>query len=144
MASITLVVGGKIKGSPEEVIIKNYQKRIKWPLKTIELKTSMVNPEADLEKTMQSAALWIALDENGEYLNSVEFSSLVSHSLEQHTHIGFIIGIDTGIPKKISDKCYKKISFGRMTWPHLLARVLLIEQLYRAQQIMIGHPYHKA
>lgn len=144
MASITLVVGGKIKGSPEEQIIKNYQKRIKWPLKTIELKTSIPNPENAFEKAMQGVNMWIALDENGENLSSVKFSALVSRCFEQHTDIGFIIGIDTGIPKSIVDKCYKKISFGNMTWPHLLARVLLIEQLYRAQQIMIGHPYHKA
>jgi len=144
VASITLVVGGKIKGSPEETIIKNYQKRIKWPLKTIELKPCIPNPENAFEKAMQSVTLWIALDENGENLNSIKFSSLVSSCLEQHTHIGFIIGIDTGIPKSILERCYKKISFGNMTWPHLLARVLLVEQLYRAQQIMIGHPYHKA
>lgn len=143
MASITLVVGGKIKNSPEEAIIKNYQKRIKWPIKTIELKPCILNPETVFAKAMQGVTSWIALDENGENLSSIKFTSLLSRSLEQNTHIGFIIGIDTGIPKSILDKCPKKISFGNMTWPHLLARVLLVEQLYRAQQIMIGHPYHK-
>lgn len=143
MASITLVVGGKINGTPEEKIINNYQKRIRWPIKTLELKPSITNPESAFEKAMQGVPIWIALDENGDNLTSLKFSTLISTCLEKHTNIGFLIGIDTGIPKNILDKCHHKISFGQMTWPHLLARVLLIEQLYRAGQIIIGHPYHK-
>jgi 23S rRNA (pseudouridine1915-N3)-methyltransferase len=143
VASITLVVGGKIIGTPEEKIIYNYQKRIRWPIKTLELKPGITKPEIAFEKAMQGILLWIALDEHGDNLNSVKFSTLIETCLEKHTNIGFVIGIDTGIPKNILDQCQYKISFGQMTWPHLLARVLLVEQLYRAQQIIIGHPYHK-
>lgn len=143
MASVTLIVGGKIKGTPEEKIINTYQKRIRWPIKTLELRSSVTNPESAFSKAMQGVPFWIALDEKGESLSSLAFSTLIAISLEKHTHIGFLIGIDTGIPKNILAQCHHKISFGHMTWPHLLARVLLIEQLYRAQQIIIGHPYHK-
>lgn len=135
---IFLVAGGNIKGTLEEGIFKEYQKRIRWPLKIIELKDA-----SKMEQVLANASYWIALDEGGQNLTSKDFSGLVSKSIEIHQHIGFLIGIDTGIPKAIKDKCQYKLALGAMTWPHLLARVLLIEQIYRAQQIMDNHPYHK-
>ncbi len=57
--------------------------------------------------------------------------------------MGLIIGGANGLSEEVKEKSQKSISFGRMTWPHLFVRVMLIEQLYRAQQILKGHPYHR-
>lgn len=143
MAEIILLVGGVMKKSPEQDLFMAYKKRIVWPLTIVECKNEKEFKNA-FEKYQQKPPCWIMLDERGENLTSLVFSSFLQSQLETYQRIGFVIGIDTGIPKEIKERIRHKISFGKQTWPHLIARVLLIEQLYRAQQILNNHPYHKA
>ncbi|CAO5681868.1 MAG: Ribosomal RNA large subunit methyltransferase H [Holosporales bacterium] len=142
MAKIIILAGGSIKGTPESLLYHEYQKRIFWPIQLVELKNKKDMLES-FEKNKTSTPCWIALDEKGANFTSVDFSKMVSNHIETYNTIGFIIGIDTGIDETIKQYCKQKISFGAQTWPHLLARVLLIEQLYRSQQIIQNHPYHK-
>ena len=142
MAEIILLVGGVMKKSSEQDLFMNYKKRILWPLSIVECKGEKEFKQA-FEKHQQKSPFWIMLDETGENLTSLAFSSFLQSSLEKHQKVGFMIGIDTGIPKEIKEHVRHKISFGKQTWPHLIARILLIEQLYRAQQILNNHPYHK-
>jgi 23S rRNA (pseudouridine1915-N3)-methyltransferase len=142
MAEIILLVGGIMKKSPEQELFMTYKKRIIWPLSIVECKNEKEFKQA-FEKHQQKTQLWIMLDETGENLTSQAFSSFLQSSLENYQKVGFIIGIDTGIPKEIKALVRHAISFGKATWPHLIARILLIEQLYRAQQILNNHPYHK-
>ena len=86
----------------------------------------------------------ITLDENGENLTSEEFAACLQDIQVYHQgKLGLIIGGPNGLSKEIKDKSQKSIAFGHMTWPHLFVRVMLVEQLYRAQQILKGHPYHR-
>ncbi|CAO4847671.1 MAG: Ribosomal RNA large subunit methyltransferase H [Holosporales bacterium] len=143
MQKITLLVGGHMKASPEAALFKEYEKRIRLPLKIVEAKSEkeMIHFYNDLSAQVPC---WILLDETGQNFNSKSFAQFFSKNIETYSSLGFIIGVDHGIPDIIkSNTKHQKISFGQMTWPHMLARVLLIEQLYRAQQILSSHPYHR-
>jgi len=75
---------------------------------------------------------------------SIEFAqTLKNYQNEGVKSLTFIIGGADGLSKEMTDRCQHLISFGRMTWPHLLVRGMLLEQIYRAQQILFGHPYHR-
>jgi 23S rRNA (pseudouridine1915-N3)-methyltransferase len=86
----------------------------------------------------------IALDETGKTLSSPEFASTLKGWQQQgHSSFGFVIGGSDGLDAAVLKKAHLVWSFGRVTYPHMLVRALLAEQLYRAQTIISGHPYHK-
>ena len=88
-------------------------------------------------------AVVLALDEGGTTMGSQAFSQLLSQIAGSARTPVFLIGGDAGLfPEHLKQAQYR-LAFGAMTWPHLLARVLLLEQLYRAQCILRGHPYHR-
>lgn len=142
MTQLILLVGGNAKNSEEEKIFNKYQKRILWPLKIVEVKNTKELKDLFIKKK-KDISCWILLDEKGQDLSSKDFAFFLQKKIELHQQIGFIIGVDTGVVDEIKEQVHEKISFGKKTWPHLLVRVLLIEQIYRAQQILNHHPYHK-
>jgi len=86
----------------------------------------------------------IALDSRGTQLSSEAFAKLIAASCENgQSDIAFVIGGAEGLAKPLLARADKVLSLGAMTWPHLLVRTLLAEQLYRAQTILSGHPYHR-
>jgi 23S rRNA (pseudouridine1915-N3)-methyltransferase len=86
----------------------------------------------------------IALDENGKLLSSKAFSEKISGWEDNGIRkIGFIIGGADGLSEEVKQKATMLLAFGTMTWPHMLARVMLAEQLYRAYSITTNHPYHR-
>lgn len=85
----------------------------------------------------------IALDEFGKNISSREFSSILQDQLTQSISAHFIIGGPDGHGDECLSKAHLKLSLGKMTWPHRLARVMLYEQIYRAMTIMTHHPYHR-
>jgi len=86
----------------------------------------------------------IALDERGAILSSPEFTKYISGwAADGVGYCHFIIGGADGLDKSLLDKANLKISFGKMVWPHMLARVMLAEQLYRSATILAGSPYHR-
>ena len=129
-----------------------YNKRLnnKVVLKEIEAKKK-VSPvelksyEADLIlKEIKDDSIIVALDEHAKLLSSLDFAKQFDKWQNSGAKtLYFIIGGADGLHEKILSKAHFKISFGLMTWPHLLVRTMLIEQLYRATKILEGHPYHR-
>jgi 23S rRNA (pseudouridine1915-N3)-methyltransferase len=134
-----IVARGKIGRSPEADLVERYMKRIGWPTKITEL------PDQG-GKTPDSgpATVSIALDERGEALSSTQLAK----KLEQWRDGGkrearFLIGAADGHDEAERDKADLLLSFGPATWPHLLVRAMLAEQLFRATSILANHPYHR-
>lgn len=90
-----------------------------------------------------SGGLTIALDPQGQSLDSLAFTQLIERGFERSTSISFIIGGAHGLGDEILCACDRRISLSALTFPHVFARVILIEQIYRAWSISHHHPYHK-
>lgn len=141
-------VGAVKKNSPFSDLFDTYARRMSWSLDTIEIDTRKANTagrQADKIVTHIPEKSYIfALDERGKTLSSIEFShKLEALSHEGQTDICFIIGGADGLTENLRKKADFLMSFGKQTWPHQLVRVMLTEQIYRAQQICAGHPYHR-
>lgn len=149
---IRIIAVGQLKDGPESDLLHKYIKRLQWKidiqqvvvkkkLQGAELKQA----EADLIFSCLPPHLpLIVLDERGKNLTSQQFADYLQKlPLMGHSEAAFCIGGAEGLCEKIRSRAQLIISFGSMTWPHMLIRTLLIEQLYRAQQIILGHPYHK-
>lgn len=141
---------GKLKQSPEKELVDYYLKICKWKVAVTEIEikgSSSVeqrkNREADDLLSDVDGAYVIALDERGDTPTSAEFSTMMKKCQDNARNVVFIIGGSDGLAQTVRDRADKLISFGRMTLPHMLARVVLCEQLYRAGTIVDGHPYSK-
>ncbi|MCK5518721.1 MAG: 23S rRNA (pseudouridine(1915)-N(3))-methyltransferase RlmH [Alphaproteobacteria bacterium] len=146
---IRIIAIGRQKASPEKDICEEYLKRMKRAITIVEIdapKGSTSAQEAPLIlKKLIKPSFIIALDERGKTLTSPDFSKKISLWQNQApgNEITFLIGGADGFDNKIRKKADFLMSFGKQTWPHLLVRVMLLEQIYRAQQILAGHPYHR-
>jgi 23S rRNA (pseudouridine1915-N3)-methyltransferase len=144
---ITIAAIGKLKDFALQALYREYKKRLEWKitLHELEAKTFKEQEESSLLGVIPPGTFLISLDEKGENLSSEEFAQCVKTIQIYHQgKLGFIIGGAHGLSEGIIKNSQKSISLGRLTWPHLLVRVLLMEQLYRAQQILKGHPYHRS
>lgn len=144
---ITIAAIGKLKDPALKSLYDEYKKRLEWKIFLHEFdgKPSSEQEGAFLLGAISPSRFLITLDENGENLKSEEFANCLKNiQLYHQGKLGFVIGGANGLSKAIKERSQKSISFGRMTWPHLFVRVMLIEQLYRAQQILQNHPYHRA
>jgi len=134
-----IVARGKIGRSPEAELVERYLKRIAWPTKVTEL------PERGGKlPDSQTGAITVVLDERGKALSSME----LAQSLERWRDAGkrearFLIGGADGHDEAQRANADLLLSFGSATWPHLLARAMLAEQLFRATSILANHPYHR-
>lgn len=145
---IKLIAVGKIKDKGLQSLIYDYQKQIK-DLEIIELDDEKASDGMEKEglKILSKIApddYVISLAIEGKMMDSVEFSQLIDHVFtHQSSSIVFIIGGSYGLSDQIKSKSKQLISFSRMTFPHQLMRLILVEQIYRAFSILKGHPYHK-
>lgn len=96
-----------------------------------------------LSRVIPDGAAVVVLDERGQMLTSPELAGRIAAWRDQARNIAFVIGGADGIAPELRDRADLAISFGRMVWPHMLARVMLSEQLYRAATILSGSPYHR-
>lgn len=85
----------------------------------------------------------VALDERGKNFTSVEFANFIEHTAVSLRHIAFIIGGADGIAPELKAKCHLHLSLSKMVFPHMLVRIILLEQIYRAISILENHPYHR-
>ena len=85
----------------------------------------------------------VLMDVNGTQISSEDFAKMLRTEHEKHDEITFIIGGASGVDERVREAANMRISFGRVTYPHQIARLLLAEQLYRASTIIKGVPYHK-
>jgi 23S rRNA (pseudouridine1915-N3)-methyltransferase len=134
-----IVARGKIGRSPEAELVERYLKRIPWPTKVTELPESGGNVPAQ-----PSNCVTVALDERGLSLSSAELAS----KLEKWRDGGkrearFLVGAHGGHDEVDRSRADLLLSFGPATWPHLLVRAMLAEQLFRATSILANHPYHR-
>ena len=135
-----VIARGKIARTPEAELVTRYEKRIAWPVRLTELPESggrVPEPQAPYRTVL--------LDEKGKDLTSEEFARL----LEQWRDGGIrecrvVIGAADGHSDEERRDADLLLAFGKATWPHLLARAMLLEQLFRATSILAGHPYHRA
>ncbi|HET7708005.1 MAG TPA: 23S rRNA (pseudouridine(1915)-N(3))-methyltransferase RlmH [Sphingomicrobium sp.] len=134
-----IVATGKIGRSPEAELVDRYLKRIGWPTKVTELAE-----HGGIVPALTANSVSILLDERGEALNSMA----LARRLERWRDDGkrearFIIGGADGHSEQDRKGADLLLSFGPATWPHLLARAMLAEQLFRATSILANHPYHR-
>lgn len=135
-----LIARGKIGRTPEAELVSRYAKRIIWPIKLTEL------PEAGgtLPPPLTPART-VLLDERGRQLGSEEFAGLLGRWRDEGVReVRFVIGAADGHGEAARAAADLLLGFGAMTWPHLLARAMLAEQLWRATSILAGHPYHRS
>jgi 23S rRNA (pseudouridine1915-N3)-methyltransferase len=98
-----------------------------------------------LARAIPAGALIVTLDERGQTLSSPEFAQLLAKWRDDgRQDLAFVIGGADGIDPTLRARADASISFGRMVWPHMLVRVMLAEQVYRAASILAGLPYHRA
>jgi len=134
-----IVARGKIGRSPEADLVDRYVKRINWDVKISELPDQGGKPPK-----LQGATKIIAMDETGENWTSGRFAKLLSAWRDDGTREArFLIGAADGLSAEERDSADHFFSFGKATWPHMLARAMLAEQLFRATSIIAGHPYHR-
>ncbi|WP_420607374.1 23S rRNA (pseudouridine(1915)-N(3))-methyltransferase RlmH [Novosphingopyxis sp.] len=134
-----IVARGKIGRSPEAELVARYLKRIQWPIRLTEL-PDRGGKTPDPAPQMRS----VMLDETGTILSSTELAGLLASWRDDGVReTRFLIGAADGFDDAARADADLLLSFGRATWPHLMARALLAEQLYRATSILAGHPYHR-
>jgi len=134
-----IVARGKIGRGPEADLVERYLKRIAWPTRLTEL------AERDGRAPPAGAnVVTVLLDEKGEDLTSVEFARLLERWRDSgKREARFLIGGAAGFEDPDRRSADFLLAFGRATWPHLLARSMLAEQLFRATSILANHPYHR-
>ena len=135
-----VIARGKIGRSPEGELVDRYAKRIAWPLKLTEL------PESGGRIPDGVTPLrTILLDEKGDSLSSESLAELLGGWRDNGIRESrFLIGAADGHSRADRDEADRLLAFGHATWPHLLARAMLLEQLFRATSLLAGHPYHRA
>lgn len=134
-----IIARGKIGRSPEAELVDRYLKRISWPTKLTELpdRGGTIPPAERNSRT-------VLLDEKGEQLGSLEFAQMLDKWRDDGVgEVRFCLGAADGFDDKERKEADRLIAFGRATWPHLMARAMLAEQLYRATSILANHPYHR-
>ncbi|RZI45207.1 23S rRNA (pseudouridine(1915)-N(3))-methyltransferase RlmH [Candidatus Finniella inopinata] len=142
-----IIAIGSLKNRPEKALFDAFYKRLTPPPLIHEIVPkghATSSQEADLMMTfVQPDDHVISLDEKGATLTTRGFKDYLNQREGSTRRCVFLIGGADGLDEKIKQRANFSLAFGAMTWPHLLVRVLLIEQLYRCQQIDSGHPYHR-
>lgn len=140
---------GRFKKSVEAELFQHYRDRCPWPIELVEisLRGSPADPlrtEAERLTAHLEKGPVIALDETGELLTSRQLAARIGAWRDQgHRRQNVLIGGADGLQAELVARADLVLALGRMTWPHLLVRGLIAEQLYRASMILTGHPYHR-
>lgn len=134
-----IVARGRIGRSPEAELVDRYAKRIAWPMRVTELPDTGGREPATIPHSRR-----ILLDEKGEMLGSMAFAEKLGRWRDDGVREArFLIGAADGFDDAARQEADLLLSFGRATWPHLMARAMLAEQLFRATSILANHPYHR-
>ena len=142
---------GRLKPGPEAALFELYNARLRPPLAVTEIPEGRGSP-AEIRRregeallaALPAGALLVAMDLGGEQPDSAAFAALTTRWEESGKPLAFAIGGAEGLDPAVQARAQARLSLGPMTWPHFLVRGLLAEQLYRAQAIRAGHPYHRA
>ena len=157
---ITVITVGKIKEKYLEDAIAEYSKRLsryckleiiqvadeKTPDRASEVEETQIKDKEGerILSHIKDTAYVVALAIEGKMISSEELAELIDGlGVRGESHIQFVIGGSLGLSKKVLERADYKLSFSRMTFPHQLMRVILLEQIYRSYRIVNGEPYHK-
>ncbi|ODT90677.1 MAG: 23S rRNA (pseudouridine(1915)-N(3))-methyltransferase RlmH [Sphingobium sp. SCN 64-10] len=135
-----IVARGRIGRSPEADLVDRYLKRVTWPTRVTELPDKGGKEPAP----PQQPAVIVMLDETGQQISSMAFADRLGRWRDDGMReCRFLIGAADGFSQAERDAASLRIAFGAMTWPHMMARAMLAEQLWRATSILANHPYHR-
>ncbi len=149
---MTVVAVGRARRGPESELFNLYAARLSPPLNLTEVEEkrplagdALKRREAELlGLKIPTGALLVALDERGSALTSRELARRIQGWADEgRREVAFVIGGADGLDSELRASASLVLSFGPATWPHLMVRAMLAEQLYRAQTIVAGHPYHR-
>ncbi len=153
---IILAASGRWKSgkqtTPERILYDHYASRIRFSLELREIeekknidKKMLKKRESDLLfSQVPDGAVIVALDQTGKPIKSIEFARKLENWRDQGTKcVVFMIGGPDGLDELVKKRAQFIMSLGNLTWPHLLVRGMLIEQIFRAECILSGHPYHR-
>ncbi|SEW30181.1 23S rRNA (pseudouridine1915-N3)-methyltransferase [Aliiroseovarius sediminilitoris] len=148
---------GRLRGGAERDLINDYLTRFDRTGRVLGLGPADIHEVEDkkgggmsaeaalLERAIPRSALICTLDERGKVLSSPDFAKLLGRWRDDGCgDVAFVIGGADGIDPALRAQADASLSFGKMVWPHMLVRVMLAEQLYRAASILAGSPYHRA
>jgi 23S rRNA (pseudouridine1915-N3)-methyltransferase len=154
---VHLCAVGRLRSGPERDLIADYTQRFDRTGRALSLgpltehevedkKNAGMAAEAELlARVVPQGAVLVSLDERGKLLTSPEFATQLARWRDAgRQDVAFVIGGADGIDPSLRARADFSISFGQMVWPHMLVRVMLAEQLYRAANILSGGPYHRA
>lgn len=149
---IALIAVGKARHDEASALYEQYVKRIRATIHVREISEGKGRTAAermDREGQAILAALpknvhVIALDPRGKTMTSEAFAALLGKLVEEGKTLAFLIGGADGFSENVRKSASHVLSLGAMTWPHLMVRAMLAEQIYRAETILAGHPYHRA
>lgn len=149
---IKVICVGKIKEKYNRDAINEYLKRLSKFIKVeiievqdydYDIDKTLIIEKEEILKHIKLTDYLISLDINGKEINSKEFSTLIDKSIQKSKTVIFIIGGSYGLHNDIKEKSNELVSFSKLTFPHQLFRVLLLEQIYRAFKIINNEKYHK-
>ncbi|WP_158046909.1 23S rRNA (pseudouridine(1915)-N(3))-methyltransferase RlmH [Skermanella pratensis] len=150
---IWLAAVGRARAGAARDLYEEYARRMTWPLVLKEVESKKRVPPDELKRleadlllsAVPNAAMIVALDERGTALPSERFAERLGGWRDTGVgDVAFLIGGADGHGEAVAKRADLMLALGPMTWPHLMVRAMLAEQLYRAQQILAGHPYHRA
>ena len=148
---IFIAAVGRIRAGEARTLYEEYISRLPWQvtLREVEEKRKLPPPERKAREaelllgTLPAGAAAVVLDAGGKALSSRAFAERIGSWRDEGRDLAFLIGGADGLGAEVLRRADLTLSLGPMTWPHLLVRVLLAEQLYRAHSILAGHPYHR-
>lgn len=148
---LTLIAVGRAKRGPEQELFNSYRKRLNPGLDLVEVEEKRPLSGAELKAReaeliaakIPDGAFLIALDERGKPASSRKFAEKLGDLRDGGRDIAFIIGGADGLDESLRARADMILGFGPQTWPHMLVRAMLAEQVYRGQSILAGHPYHR-
>ena len=153
---LTIACVGRLRAGPERALVDDYLERFGRTGRALGFGPAVVHEVEDkrglgmgaegelLGRAVPAGALLVVMDERGRVVNSPEFAGLLAGWRDAGRDVAFVIGGADGISAELRGRAEFALSFGAMVWPHLLVRVMLAEQLYRAATILAGGPYHRA
>lgn len=149
---VAIIAVGRSRAGPERDLYDSYIKRIRWTVELREVEEKRRLPPAALKASeaelllaaLPGGAVTVALDGTGTDLSSEALARKLGQWRDDGRGcVAFVIGGADGLAPGILERADLVLALGRQTWPHMLVRAMLAEQIYRAQQILAGHPYHR-
>jgi 23S rRNA (pseudouridine1915-N3)-methyltransferase len=149
---VVVLSPGRFKRGPEQELFERYRDRCPWTIELVELALKRDVAKGELraaesrliESRLPADRPVVLLDERGELATSADVARRLGRWRDAGAGgVSFVIGGADGVDDDLGRRADWRLALGRLTWPHLLVRALLAEQLYRSASILAGHPYHR-